>query len=84
MKVIKRIIVVFSFSVLICLFTIVTWYHFLENPKSSYSNYHEVVTDGAIKRGWIPGILPKSAYDIKEEHNLHEYLVIFLKVSFIL
>ena len=38
--------------------------------ESSYSNYNEVVEDDAIRRGWIPFFLPKSASNIREVHDL--------------
>lgn len=36
--------------------------------KSSYKNFEEAQVD--IEHGWIPDILPKSATDIYEEHDL--------------
>ena len=35
-----------------------------------YADYQEVVDDGAITRGWIPGYMPRSATNIQESHNL--------------
>ena len=48
------------------------FYFFIPNYDRSnyYANKTEVIADNAIERGWIPSILPKSAYDIKEKHNL--------------
>ena len=50
--------------------------------ESSYANYDEVVADNAIRRGWIPIFLPKSASNIQEIHNLENneiWLVFNLK-----
>lgn len=41
-----------------------------ETHKKLYSNKQDVLKDNAIKRGWIPDILPDSAYNINEVHNI--------------
>lgn len=41
-----------------------------ETMKTSYETRNEARMDGAIERGWIPRIIPESAYDISEIHNL--------------
>jgi|GEM_PF-1736743 len=35
-----------------------------------YTNRDAVIQYKAIERGWIPAILPKSAYDISETHDI--------------
>ena len=37
---------------------------------NKYKNIKEVRKDKAIERGWVPAILPKSAYNIIEIHDL--------------
>ena len=37
---------------------------------SFYKTYDEAVQDGAMKRVWIPNILPTSATEINEQHDL--------------
>ena len=57
--------------VMVFIFVIVLYFLMPNYDESSfYANKSEVIKDNAIKRGWIPKILPASAYDIKEEHNL--------------
>ena len=41
-----------------------------ESQRNYYNNINEVKLDGAINRGWIPGILPASSFNIQETHNL--------------
>ena len=38
--------------------------------KNAYNDKKEVINDNAIQRGWIPEIIPDSAFQIIEEHNL--------------
>jgi len=35
-----------------------------------YPKYEDAVKDGAVKRGWIPEILPATATEIYEQHDL--------------
>ncbi len=45
--------------------------HFVTDMQiSKYSNLQEVKNNAAIQGGWIPAILPDSAYDIVESHDL--------------
>ena len=37
---------------------------------SSYPTYEAAVQDGAIRRGWVPEFLPRSARQIQEVHNI--------------
>jgi len=37
---------------------------------NKYDNYQTVIDENATQRGWIPSILPKSAYNIAETHDL--------------
>tara|TARA_B110000495_G_C22759950_1_gene445018 strand:- start:404 stop:739 length:336 start_codon:yes stop_codon:yes gene_type:complete len=38
--------------------------------KNTYKDKKEIIKDKAIQRGWIPEIIPDSASQIREEHNL--------------
>lgn len=40
-----------------------------------YTDIESVISDGAIKRGWIPKDIPLSAKNIHEQHNLDTNLV---------
>ncbi len=42
----------------------------LENPKSTYATYEDIIAAGAIKRGWVPEFIPQSATNIVEQHNI--------------
>ncbi len=35
-----------------------------------YPDLQSVKEDNAIEKGWVPGLLPASAYDIEETHDL--------------
>lgn len=35
-----------------------------------YPRYEDAMQDGAVKRGWIPGIVPITASEIHEQHDL--------------
>jgi hypothetical protein len=37
---------------------------------SFYKTHDEAVQDGALKRGWVPTILPTSSTEINEQHDL--------------
>jgi hypothetical protein len=41
-----------------------------ESFESNYPTYDAAIADGAVKRGWLPDWLPKSATDIHEWHNI--------------
>jgi len=35
-----------------------------------YDTYAQAKQEGALERGWLPKLLPTSAYDIFEKHNI--------------
>jgi len=35
-----------------------------------YDTYAQAKQEGALERGWLPELLPASAYDIFEKHNI--------------
>jgi hypothetical protein len=41
-----------------------------ENPTSEFANYSDMAESGVMAAGWIPDIIPRSAYNISETHNL--------------
>jgi len=45
-------------------------YFFPDIQINKYSNIAAVHDQQAIQKGWIPAILPESAYEIAETHNL--------------
>jgi len=45
--------------------------HFFSDIQiNKYPNLQEVKNDTAIQKGWIPAIIPDSAYNITETHDL--------------
>ena len=47
----------------------------VENPESEFSTYAEMEASGLIEAGWIPTIIPQSAFEISETHNLGTSIV---------
>ena len=41
-----------------------------EQPRATYATYADAERDGAVRRGWIPPYVPRSATDIAEVHDL--------------
>lgn len=41
-----------------------------EYKSNNFRSYTEASESGIIDRGWIPKFIPKSAYDIKEQHKV--------------
>jgi hypothetical protein len=41
-----------------------------EYKSNNFASYSDVRESGLIERGWIPEFIPKSAYDIKEQHRV--------------
>lgn len=41
-----------------------------EYMTNYYRSYADAVSDGAIQRGWIPELVPASAFEISEQHDL--------------
>jgi hypothetical protein len=41
-----------------------------ERATKYYPKYEDASIDGAVKRGWIPEIVPKTATEIYEQHDL--------------
>ena len=44
--------------------------HRLENPANEFDTYEALKSSGLIDAGWVPRYLPRSAYEIRETHNL--------------
>ena len=51
---------------------IVINYTFPDVTINKYNNIEAVKENTAIQQGWIPAIIPGSAYDISESHDLHK------------
>ncbi|AKF24771.1 hypothetical protein YH65_04755 [Sulfurovum lithotrophicum] len=45
-------------------------YYFSDTLINKYSDTASVKEDKAIKNGWVPALLPDSAYDIEETHDM--------------
>lgn len=45
-------------------------YYFSDTLINKYPDVASVKTDKAIIHGWVPALLPNSAYDIEETHDL--------------
>ena len=41
-----------------------------EKERAEYATYAEAERQGAVRRGWIPAYVPRSATDIAEAHDL--------------
>ena len=41
-----------------------------ETQRATYATYSAAETEGAVRRGWIPEYVPRSATDITEVHDL--------------
>ena len=54
--------------VFVCFFFI--FLVFNDTQTNHYSSLHSIKAEKAIQRGWIPSIIPDSAYNIQETHNL--------------
>jgi len=56
---------------LFCILIFLLINHTFEDMQiSKYESLEEVKNNKAIQGGWIPAILPESAYDIVESHDL--------------
>jgi hypothetical protein len=44
--------------------------NYVENPTSEFNSYEEMAASGIIARGWVSEFIPKSAYEIRERHNI--------------
>ena len=53
-----------------CAGTAMFMLHRIENPMNEYATYSEMEAGGLMVAGWIPKVIPKSAYAITETHNL--------------
>ena len=60
----------FYLTALVLIISIIMLSYFSDDYSNSYKNVQAVEADGAIQRGWIPSIIPNSAYDIVEKHSL--------------
>jgi len=49
---------------------LLVWFVFSDTQTNRYTDINDVKRDKAIIRGWIPEIIPISAYEIEETHNL--------------
>ncbi len=59
-----------SSAIILILFFFSLNYFFDDAQINKYPNLQDVKNDTAIQRGIIPAIIPISAYDIKETHDL--------------
>jgi hypothetical protein len=50
-----------------------------EHESNYFRSYSEAKESGILDRGWIPKFIPKSAYDIKEQHKVD---VAYIDVEF--
>ena len=62
----KKFHLVFSVITLI----VVSSCDYIERPKSYFSDYQELKDSGIIEKGWVANFIPKSAYDIHEQHDI--------------
>lgn len=57
-------------SALVLIISLIMLSYFSDDYSNSYKNVQAAKADGAIESGWVPSIIPNSAYDIVEKHNL--------------
>ena len=43
---------------------------FFGNPESHFETYQQLQKSELIDKGWVPGFIPGSAYDIHEKHKV--------------
>jgi len=67
--------IVLLFGMLLC--AIMVLYSCSGWKVSQYSTLEEAEIDGAIERGWLPSILPRSSRNIFKKHNLDTNQVVF-------
>lgn len=49
---------------------LLVYFYSKETPESYYPTLEDAKKNGAVKRGWIPPVLPLSAREIHEKHDL--------------
>ena len=52
-----------------------------EKQSNQFENYEELKDSNLIGKGWVPKFLPKSAYDIKENHRVDQPYI-YVEFSF--
>jgi len=45
-------------------------YYFADTIINKYPDVESVKKENAIQEGWVPALLPDSAYDIEETHDI--------------
>lgn len=63
----KKILIILV--VLILIVSVVLLSYPSDEQSNSYKDLLTAKADNAIERGWVPAIIPKSAYNIEETHN---------------
>jgi hypothetical protein len=63
------------FVMALCLVITLWMLHRFENPSSEFASYSDLAASGLIQQGWVPKIIPRSAYAISETHNLDTNVV---------
>ena len=43
---------------------------FDDTVESSFKNYEEMAASGIFEAGWLPPYLPRSSFNIREEHDI--------------
>lgn len=65
----KGIISIFLAGVLVSALTLI-YFVASERNSNSFENYQALYKSGLIQKGWVPEFIPKSAYNIKENHRV--------------
>lgn len=65
-----RILVLYIIVFICMLILFLLYLNSSEVKKTSYNNKNDILKNEAIKRGWIPEIIPKSAFAIIEIHDI--------------
>jgi len=56
--------------VLVLLVGVVWYFESTERQESHFSTYEELTRSELMQKGWVPDFIPRSAYDIDENHRV--------------
>jgi len=65
-----KIAFIIALSVLVLLAGVVWYFDSTERQQSHFSTYEELTRSELIQKGWVPDFIPRSAYDIDENHRV--------------
>jgi len=77
----KRLFIIIGILLAICCLGVVMLRSYIRNQDfgsrtRTYETLEKAIEEGVIRLGWLPGFLPRSAYNIREKRNSGENTVI--------